>query len=87
MVMSVSIPSNLQQFIMGEVAAGAAGSEEEFVAKAIELYREMRSRHSALKADLQQSLAEADSGKVAGLDIEATIARGTRRLNSEGITD
>ena len=87
MVMSVSIPSNLQQFILGEVAAGAAGSEEELVAKAIELYREMRNRHSALKADLQQSLSEADSGNVAGLDIEATIARGTARLNSEGIAD
>ena len=87
MVMSVSIPSNLQQFILGEVAAGAAGSEAELVAKALELYREMRSRHSALAADVQRSLAQADRGDVAELDIEATIARGTNRLASDGIRD
>jgi Arc/MetJ-type ribon-helix-helix transcriptional regulator len=85
--MTVAIPSSLQGFIEREVAAGEAGSEEELVTRALELYREMRARHAILKADVQESLAQADRGEVAELDIEAIIADGTQRLAKEGITD
>ena len=87
MTMTVSIPSNLQDFIQQAVAAGDAGSEEELVTRALELYRQMCGRHAALKVDVQRSMAESDRGEVAELDVDAIIARGTERLVGEGITD
>ena len=47
----------------------------------------MSGRHAALKADVQRSMAEADRGEFAELDVDAIIARGTERLVGEGITD
>jgi Arc/MetJ-type ribon-helix-helix transcriptional regulator len=87
MTMTVAIPSNLQDFIQQVVNAGEARSEEELVARALELYREMRARHATLKEDVQRSLAEADCGEVSELDVEAIIARGTDRLARQGIAD
>ncbi|MCE9548120.1 MAG: type II toxin-antitoxin system ParD family antitoxin [Planctomycetia bacterium] len=87
MAMNVSIPSDFQQFILREIATGAVGSKEELVTKALQLYSEMRDRHSALKEDVQRSLAEAERGEFAELDMEATIARGARRLTSDDNRD
>jgi Arc/MetJ-type ribon-helix-helix transcriptional regulator len=87
MVTTVDIPSDLDSFIRREVALGAAGSEEELLIRALELYREMRQRHEELKARITQSLDDAKRGDVANLDIETTIARGIDRLTAEGFKD
>lgn len=84
MTMTVSVPAHLHSFVQGEVASGAFAHEEELVGKALELYRDMKVRHENLRADVQRSLDEVNSGEVDDLDIESTIARGIERLASQG---
>jgi putative addiction module CopG family antidote len=67
--MSVSIPSELRPFIEQELASGKFRNETELVTAAIELYREMQSRHAELKGQVQRSLEQADRGDVAPLDM------------------
>jgi Arc/MetJ-type ribon-helix-helix transcriptional regulator len=69
MTRDVTISANLWGFIQQEVATGSAANEEEVVSRALELYREMKSRHGMLKSEVAQSLAELHRGEVAPLDI------------------
>ena len=71
MPMSVSIPAELQPFIEQELASGEFQDESELVTKALELYREMKTRHQELRTRVQHSLEQADEGQVAPLDMEA----------------
>jgi Arc/MetJ-type ribon-helix-helix transcriptional regulator len=84
MTMTVAIPSSLQEFVQEELAAGSVRTEEELVARALELYREMKSRHSALKAEIDQSLAEANRGETAPLDIASLKDKLASELTESG---
>jgi putative addiction module CopG family antidote len=75
MTMSVSIPSNLQPFVEEELATGEYTSESELVAKALEVYRELKRRHHQLLEDVQRSLAQADRGGFKPLDMSAIKAK------------
>ena len=87
MTMSVTIPPELEPFVEAELASGAFASEAELIAKALELYRQMKKRHEELRTEVGRSLDEAKRGDVAELDVEQVIARGYERLAQEGITD
>jgi Arc/MetJ-type ribon-helix-helix transcriptional regulator len=71
MSMSVSIPTYLQPFVERELATGAFADEADLVTKALELLREMKTRHEQLRGDVQRSLAQAERGEVAPLDIQS----------------
>jgi Arc/MetJ-type ribon-helix-helix transcriptional regulator len=87
MSMTGTLSPDLRAFVRRELADGRFENEEQLVAKALELYRELRQSHEQFRAEVRQSLEQARQGDVAELDIEAIIARGTRRLAEEGITD
>ncbi len=69
MTITVSIPSRLQPFVEAELATGAFADENELVAKALELFRELSGRYQSLRNDVQQSIEQADRGDVALLDM------------------
>jgi Arc/MetJ-type ribon-helix-helix transcriptional regulator len=87
MTRSVVIPSELQPFVQAEIASGAFRDEAHLVAKALQLYRDLKARHTQLRTDVQRSIEQAERGDVDELDIEQTIARGYDRLAQEGIAD
>ena len=69
--MSIMIPLSLQPFVKQELKNGAFTNETELVAKALELYRDMKARHEHLRSELQGSLKQADAGEVAVLDMDS----------------
>ena len=69
MTMTVSIPSRLQPFVEAELASGAFADENELVAKALELYREMSGKCQSLRNDVRQSIEQASRGEVAPLEM------------------
>ena len=85
--MAKTYPPELEQFVQQELANGRYQSEDELVIDALTVFREMKQRHEELRRDVQQAIAEADSGETKELDIEEVIARGCERLADEGITD
>ena len=72
--------SDLQSYVAGKIASGEFASTEEFVAAAIRVYRQIETDHEALRRDVQERIAEADSGKLKPLDMEAIKSTLIREL-------
>ena len=85
--MPKTYPPELEQFVQQELANGKYHNEDELLVAALTVYREMKQRHEELRRDVHQAIAEADRGEAKELDIEEVIARGTKRLAHQGITD
>jgi antitoxin ParD1/3/4 len=72
---NVSIPSDLEQFVNDQVAAGAYSSAEHVVREALERLRERDKSRAArieqFRREIQIGLAQADHGECTPLDIEA----------------
>jgi antitoxin ParD1/3/4 len=72
---SVSIPSDLEQFVNDQVAAGAYANAEHVVREALERMRERDksrdSRIEELRQQIQIGIDQADRGECTPLDIEA----------------
>ena len=74
MSMTVQLPAEIEAFVRAEVADGAATDETDFVSKAVQLYREMKERHTELRSHVQHSLDQARNGEVSPLDMDGIIA-------------
>jgi antitoxin ParD1/3/4 len=74
MTLSVPIPNDLRPFVEEELATGQYTSEAELVAKALEVYRELKKRQHELREDVQRSIAQADRGEIKPLDMNAIKA-------------
>jgi len=85
--MSIDIPAELEAYVQQELATGAYGTREELVRDALSVFRELRERHAALRADVQHAIDQAERGEAYEIDIEDLIARGTERLAAKGIAD
>lgn len=85
--MPKTYPPELEQFIEQELQSGKYKTEDELLVTALTAFRDMKQRHEKLRRDAYQAIAEADRGEVKELDIEEVIARGTKRLADQGITD
>lgn len=85
--MSGTYPADLQAFIQQELDSGHYQSEDELVAAALKVYRELRARHQQLCDDVLDSIAQADRGEAGPLDIDEVVARGRQRLAAKGIED
>lgn len=84
MSMSISIPTDLEPFVRQELASGSVQSEEELVTKALELYRELKSRHDDLRWQVQRSLDQAERGQVAPWDMGAMKKRLAGEFDQSG---
>ena len=78
--MDVTLDPDLESFINAKIQKGEFESPDAFLTEAIRIYRELEERHVTLKADVQQSLAQANRGDVHPLDTEATKAEARRRF-------
>ncbi len=81
--MTNAIPFDLDQYIGQQVASGRFGSREEFIFEAVQVYRELESRHSELRAEIQRRIEEADRGLLEPLDMEDIKSEGRRRLEQQ----
>jgi putative addiction module CopG family antidote len=77
--MTTTLPPDLMKFVEQELATGKFETESELLIRALELYREMKTRHDALRQEVQASLESADRGEVAPFDIEEVISEVERR--------
>ena len=83
MAMTITLPNEIAAYVRAEVAEGAATDEVQFLSKAIELYRELKSRHEDLRAKVEASTQQAARGDAAPLDTEATKAEARRRFEQQ----
>ena len=83
--MSVTLPlsEEVEVFVKAEIARGAATDEADFLAKAVELYRQFKVRHEDLQGRVQESLAQYERGEVRSLDTEATRSEARRRFSQD----
>jgi Arc/MetJ-type ribon-helix-helix transcriptional regulator len=80
MTVTVHLSEEEEAFVRSEVARGAAVDEADFLAKALDMYRQLRGRHDELKARVQESVAQYERGETKPLDTEATLAEARRRF-------
>jgi Arc/MetJ-type ribon-helix-helix transcriptional regulator len=83
MNLTVELSTEVAGFVTAEVARGAAGNEAELVTKAVELYRDFKTRHDELRARVQKSLEQAARGEVRSLDTQATKVEARRRQTQQ----
>lgn len=69
--MPKTFPTDLRQFIQEELQTGSYADEDAVLTAALEVFREVRQRHTLLRARVQQSLTEAQGGAATPLDVEA----------------
>ena len=84
--MATELPNELEtfrKFINQELATSSVSSVDELWIK----YQEYRSELAKFRAELDQSIAEADRGDAKPLDIDAFKAEITKKLAEKGITD
>jgi putative addiction module CopG family antidote len=81
--MQTLIPSDLQQFVDEELATGGYKSESELVIQALRVYRELKTRHDALRRDVELSVQQAERGEISLLDTAATKRAARARLAAQ----
>ncbi|MDD5389133.1 MAG: type II toxin-antitoxin system ParD family antitoxin [Gallionellaceae bacterium] len=88
MSLNVSLPPELENRVRRHVESGLYGSASEVIREALRLfeaYQEMRAASLvALKADIDQGIADIKAGKTREIDIEAIKQRGRATLASRG---
>ncbi len=84
MSLNVSLPPELENRVRHHVESGLYGSASEVIREALRLfeaYQEMRAASLvALKADIDQGIADIKAGKTREIDIEAIKQRGRAAL-------
>jgi Arc/MetJ-type ribon-helix-helix transcriptional regulator len=81
MTVTLQLSDEIEAFVRAEVARGAAADETEFVAKALEMYRDLKLRHDDLRDRVQESIAQYERGDVRPLDTRATQTEARRRFS------
>ena len=88
MSLNVSLPLELENRVREHVASGLYGSASEVIREALRLFEAYQtvqaSSLAALKADIDQGLADARSGRVSAVDVRAIKAKGRAVLQSKG---
>ena len=81
MTVTLQLPEEMEAFVRAEIAQGAAEDEADFLAKAVEMYRELKNRHEDLRSQVQESIAQYERGEARSLDTEATQKEARRRFS------
>ncbi len=88
MSLNVSLPTELENRVREHVASGLYGSASEVIREALRLFEAYQtvqaSSLAALKADINQGLADARAGRVNAIDVRAIKAKGRAVLQSKG---
>ena len=88
MSLNVSLPTELENRVREHVASGLYGSASEVIREALRLFEAYQtvqaSSLAALKADIDQGLADARAGRVSAVDVRAIKAKGRAVLQSKG---
>ena len=78
--MTRTFPTDLNPFIQDELQSGSNADEDAVLTAALEVFREVRQRHSELRGRVQESLAESHAGEVTPLDMDEIRQSLTNRL-------
>jgi len=78
--MTRTFPTDLNQFIQDELQTGGYADEDAVLTAALEVFRQVRQRHSDLRARVQESLAQAHAGQATSLDMDEIRESLTNRL-------
>lgn len=88
MSLNVSLPPELENRVRHHVESGLYGSASEVIREALRLfeaYQAMREASlAALKADINQGVADIEAGKAREVDIESLKQRGRAALAKRG---
>jgi antitoxin ParD1/3/4 len=83
MALNVSLPMELEARVREHVASGLYGSASEVIREALRLFEAYQSVQqsslAALKADIDQGMADVKAGKVTKMDMAAIKAQGRAR--------
>ena len=83
MALNVSLPLELEARVREHVASGLYGSASEVIREALRLFEAYQSVQqsslAALKADIDQGMADVKAGKVTKMDMAAIKAQGRAR--------
>ena len=84
MSLNISLPIELENRVREHVASGLYGSASEVIREALRLfeaYQVTQSGHlQALRADINQGLADVKASRVSTLDVKAIKQQGRQRL-------
>ena len=81
--MSTALPSDLQQFVAQELAAGHYASEEELVASAVRRLRDDEERVRQFKAELQGRIDALDRGEGIELNSDEEMEQFLDQIDAE----
>jgi antitoxin ParD1/3/4 len=88
MSLNVSLPTELENRVREHVASGLYGSASEVIREALRLFEAYQtvqaSSLAALKAEINQGLVDARSGRVSAVDVHAIKTKGRAALQSKG---
>ncbi len=80
MTLNVSLPAELESRVRAHVASGLYGSASEVIREALRLFEAhqsiQQSSIAALRADIEQGMADVRVGHVAAMDMAAIKAQG-----------
>ncbi len=72
--MTISLDSDLEQYILGKVRSGEYASPDDAIRQGLRLLREQDEKLSALRREIAIGIAEADRGELGPFDPLATLA-------------
>jgi len=75
---------DLEQYVQQQVASGRFASPEEFALEAMRLYRELETRHEALKGDIDAAIEQSEKGQSEPLDVDCIKKELTDELDEQG---
>ena len=73
--------AELNQLIQDELQTGGYADEDAVLTAALEVFREVRQRHSELRGRVQESLAQMHAGEITPLDMDEIRKSLTSRLD------
>ena len=80
MALNVSLPTELEARVREHVASGLYGSASEVIREALRLFEAYQSVQqsslAALRADIEQGMADVKAGRVRAMDMAAIKAQG-----------
>lgn len=79
--MTRTFPTELNQFIQDELQTGNYADEDAVLTAALEVFREVRQRHTELRGRVQESLAQVRAGEATLLDMNDIRQSLANRLN------
>ena len=84
--MPATYSPEITKFIAEELATGTYEDETALLTEALEVFRELKLRHTELRQQIHQSLEDEKAGRIAPLDVNEIIAELELELNEAGQT-